>query len=131
MTDVLELNALQPEDRPQARIKWEGNPEGELFNLLLADDMTAVEMSRLARLFYEHDKLWEAEKRTKAEDTKLIKLLDELAGRLIPDAPADAVKALSALTKRSLAVRFFVQAGAAMRPAMAGLESSLGNSSPD
>lgn len=131
MTDVLELNALRAVDRPQARIKWTGNPEGELFYLLQAEDMNAIEMSKLSRLFHDHDQLWEAEKRTKAEDTRLTKLLDELAGKLIIDAPADAISELPALTKRGLAVRFFVQAGVAMAPTMAGLESSLGTSSPD
>lgn len=119
--DVLELSALSNIDRPQARLKWDDCPEGELFDLLTPEDMNAIDMARLSRMFSDHDELWEKDSRTKAEDTKLVKLLDDLTAKLIIDAPAKAVKALPAVTKRGLAVRFFVQAGMFMAPTLAGI----------
>lgn len=121
--EILDLGGLAPE-RPL--VKW----EGELYELLVPEDMSALDMARLGRLFTEHDQLWEKDKRTAAEDKRLVKLLDDLTAKLIPDAPAEAVKAIPAIHKRGLAVRFFVNAGLVMQPSLEPL-SRLANNSPD
>jgi hypothetical protein len=128
VTEILDLNALAPE-RETARLRWAEDEEGTLYELLAPQDLGAIELAELTRLFQNHDELWEKDTRTKAEDKRLVILLDTLAQRLIPDAPLEAVAALPALTKRGLAVRFFVSAGLATAPTMAGLESRLTNSS--
>jgi hypothetical protein len=128
VTEILDLNALAPE-RETARLRWAEDEEGTLYELLAPQDLGAIELSELTRLFQIHDELWEKSERTKAEDKRLVSVLDKLAQRLIPEAPPAAVTALPALTKRGLAVRFFVSAGMATAPTMAGLESQLKNSS--
>lgn len=112
--EILDLNALAP-DKPLARIRWadEAGEHDETFELLVPEEIGTLELSRLSRVYTQHDELWEKEKRTAAEDKRLVKLSNELTQLLIPDAPATAVAALSAVTKRGLAVRFFVGAGLA------------------
>lgn len=123
--EILDLNRLTQE-RTLARI----DTDGTLCELADPEDFSAVQLARLGRLFTEHDRLWEAEERNSAEDQRLESLLDEVTQMLIPDAPADAIKALPALSKRGLAVRFFVSAGLASQATMGSLESLLANSSP-
>lgn len=120
MTDILDLGGLAPE-RPLARIRTEANPEGDLYELLVPENLGAADLARLSRLFTDHDLLWEKARRTKAEDARLEGLLNRMAGTLVPDAPAEAVEALPALTKRGLAVRFFVEAGVMAQRPLAGL----------
>lgn len=117
MTEVLELSALTPE-RPKARITTDADPDGTIYELAVPEDFGAVDLARMGQMFSEHDNLWEAVSRSKAEDKRLEKLLNDIASKLIPDAPADAVKALPAITKRGLAVRFFVSAGLVAAPLM-------------
>jgi hypothetical protein len=128
MAEVLELNALV-EERPQARIKTPEDPEGTLYNLLVPEEIGTVDLARLSRLYVEHDELWEKETRSAAEDKRLEKLSLDLTQALIPDAPAASIKALGAVTKRGLAVRFFVSAGLASKEALGQLASNLANSS--
>jgi hypothetical protein len=134
--EILDLNTLAPE-RPLARIRWatagdDGAIEhDETFGLLVPDEIGTLELSRITRLYTEHDELWEKEKRTAPEDKRLERLSNDLTQKLIPDAPATAVKALSAIAKRSLAVRFFVGAGLAAQASLGPeLVSQLTNSSP-
>lgn len=124
---ILDLDALAPK-REQARIRTDADPDGTIYELAAPADFGAVALAELSRIFTEHDELWEKAKRSAAEDKRLEKLLDELAQRLIPDAPAAAIAALPALTKRMVAVRFFVAAGQATASLMPGLPSPPENS---
>lgn len=114
--EILDLNALAP-DKPLARIRWATADDGEVvehdetFELLVPEEVGTLDLARLGRLYTQHDELWEKEKRSAAEDKLLVKLANDLGQALIPGAPADAIAALSAVTKRSLAMRFFVGAG--------------------
>lgn len=110
--EILDLSALTPE-REQARIRTDADPDGTIYELAAPEDFGAVTLSQLGSIYSQHDELWEKAKRTPAEDKRLEQLLDDLAQRLIPDAPAAAIAALPALTKRVVAVRFFVAAGQA------------------
>lgn len=134
--EILDFNTLAP-DKPLARIQWATLEDGErvehdeTFELLVPEEIGTLDMARLSRLYTQHDELWEMEKRTAAEDKRLVKLSDDLTQTLIPDAPATAVAALSAVAKRSLAVRFFVGAGLASQAALGkDVMSQLTNSSP-
>lgn len=131
-TEILDLNALAPE-RPQARIRWkdEDGEHDEIFGLLVPEEIGTLELSKLSRLYTQHDELWEKEHRSKVEDRQLEKLSNQLTQMFIPDAPATAVAALSAVTKRSLAVRFFVGAGLATQATLgAEVVSQLTSSLP-
>ncbi len=119
--EILDLNTLAP-DKPLARIRWETTEEDdgdepvvvehdETYELLVPEEIGTIELARLSRLYTQHDELWEKDKRTAAEDKRLVSLANQLTQTFIPDAPAEAVAALSAVAKRSLAVRFFVGAG--------------------
>ncbi len=134
--EILDLNTLAP-DKPLARIRWrtqEGDEvveHDETFELMVPEEIGTLELARLGRIYTQHDELWEKEKRTASEDKRLVKLSDDLAQALIPDAPATAIAALSAVVKRSLAVRFFVGAGLAGQTAMGPqVMSQLTPSSP-
>jgi hypothetical protein len=134
-TEILDLNALAPE-HPLARIRWAEIVDDavvehdETFELLVPEEIGTLELSRITRIYTDHDELWEKEKRTAAEDKRLEKLANDLTQKLIPDAPATAVAALSAIAKRSLAVRFFVGAGLATQTALGpDLVAQLTNSS--
>jgi hypothetical protein len=134
--EILDLNTLAPE-RPLARIRWAEIADGEkvahdeTFELLVPEEIGTLELSRITRLYTEHDELWEKDRRTATEDKRLEKLANDLTQKLIPDAPAIAVRALSAIAKRSLAVRFFVGAGLATQAALGPeLVSRMTNSSP-
>jgi hypothetical protein len=122
--EILDLNTLAPEQAARAdpledhrrRRRWREVVEhDETYELLVPEEIGTLELSRLSRLYTQHDELWEKEKRTAAEDKRLVSLANELTQTFIPDAPATAVAALSAVAKRSLAVRFFVGAGLATR----------------
>jgi hypothetical protein len=130
--EILDLNTLAP-DRPLARIRW-ADDEGEhdeTYPLLVPEEIGTLELSRLSRLYTQHDELWEMEKRTATQDKLLVKLANQLAQVFIPDAPATAVEQLSAVAKRSLAVRFFVGAGLASQATLgADVMSQLTSSSP-
>lgn len=134
--EILDLNTLAPE-KPLARIRWATLDDGEkvehdeTFELLVPEEIGTLELSRITRLYTEHDELWEKAKRSASEDKRLEKLANDLTQKLIPDAPAAAVTALSAIAKRSLAVRFFVGAGLATQAALGSeLVSQLTNSLP-
>jgi len=148
--EILDFNTLAP-DRPLARIQWKDD-EGkhdETFELLVPEEIGTLELARLSRMCTQHDELWEKPKRTAAEDKRLVSLANQLTQMFIPDAPATAVAAVSAVDKRSLAVRFFVGAGLASQatlgrdvmsqltsnspgsPASTGEEPNSGSDSPD
>jgi hypothetical protein len=130
--EILDLNTLAP-DRPLARIRWkdEDGEHDETFELTVPDDLGTLELSRISRLYAQHDELWEQAKRTAAEDKRLVKLSNDLAQACIPSAPPPAVAALSAIDKRSLAVRLFVGAGLAGQATMGkDVMSQLTSSSP-
>jgi len=115
--NILDLSALTVE-RPKARIKTDADPDGTIFELAIPEDFGVVEMARLSRMVTEFDTLYEAESRSKAEDKRLEALQQQITQILIPDAPAEAVKALPFTDKRGLAVQFFVKAGLAQVPYM-------------
>jgi hypothetical protein len=99
--------------------------------LLVPEEIGTLELARLSRLYTQHDELWEKAKRTAAEDKRLVSLANQLTQTFIPDAPAIAVAALSAVAKRSLAVRFFVGAGVAGQAVLGkDVMSQLTSSSP-
>ena len=134
--EILDLNTLAPE-RPLARIRWATLDDGEkvehdeTFELLVPEEIGTLELSRITRLYTEHDELWEKQKRTATEDKRLERLSNALTQKLIPDAPAPAIEALSAIAKRSLGVRFFVGAGLATQAALGpDLVSRMTNSLP-
>lgn len=110
--EILELSSLIPE-RPKACIKTDDDPGGTIYELAVPEDFGAAPLARISRCFAEHDKLWEKGRRTATEDKRLEKLLNDLAQRIIPDAPSSAIAALPALQKRMVAVRFFVATGLA------------------
>lgn len=138
--EILDLNTLAPE-HPLARIRWttiegdEKTDHDETFELLVPEEIGTLELSRITRLYTEHDELWEKAKRSSAEDKRLERLANDLTQKLIPGAPATAVAALSAIAKRSLAVRFFVGAGlatqAALGPALVSQLTNSSHASPD
>lgn len=113
--EILELSALAP-TREKAIIRTEANPDGTIYELAAPEDFGVAGLATMGKLFSEHDVLYEQAERTPAEDSRLETLLDDLTQRLIPDAPAAAIAALPALTKRMLAVRFFVSTGQATAP---------------
>jgi hypothetical protein len=117
--EILNFNTLAPE-KPLARIQWadEAGEHDETFQLLVPEEIGTVQLARISRLYTEHDELWEKADRSKTEDKRLEKLSNELAQIFIPDAPAVAIQALSAIDKRGLAVRFFVGAGLASKKAL-------------
>lgn len=122
--EILDFNTLAPE-KPLARIQWaavgdddEKVEHDETFELLVPEEVGTVQLAQISRLYTQHDELWEKDKRTKAEDAQLEKLSNRLAQIFIPDAPPVAIEALSAIDKRSLAVRFFVGAGLASKAAL-------------
>lgn len=108
--DILELSALPPE-REKVRLRTSADPDGTIYEMIAPDELGAVSMASLGRLFEAQEELWNAKSPSAAEQKRLAKLLDDLASRLIPDAPREAVEALGALAKRALVLRFFVQAG--------------------
>lgn len=156
--EILDFNTLAPE-KPLARIRWktteeiDGEPvvteHDETYELLVPEEIGTLDLARLSRLYTQHDELWEKAERTDAEDKRLVSLANQLTQTFIPDAPAEAVAALSAVAKRSLAVRFFVGAGVAGQavlgkdvmsqltsnlpgsPASTEAEPGSGSSSPD
>lgn len=136
-TEILDLNTLAP-DKPLARIRWnEETPNGDIverdetYELLVPEEIGTLELARLSRMYTQHDELWEKEKRTAAEDKRLVSLANQLTQTLIPDAPATAVAALAAVAKRSLAVRFFVGAGLVSQATLGkDVMSQLTSSSP-
>lgn len=109
MNEILELSTIIPE-RPKANLKTPENPEGKSYELAVPEEFGAVALQEYGRLVNEMDDLWER-KLTAPQKVRLEKVLNALAVMLIPDAPLADLERLPAVTKRSLAIRFFVQAG--------------------
>lgn len=107
---ILDLSALAPK-RQKARL-----PNGEVYELAGPEDFGAVQLSRVGQMIVETDELWTAKKLTVAQQKRLTSLLDKLAQALIPDAPAEAVAKLPAVTKRVLGLRFLEEGGESVRP---------------
>lgn len=123
--DILELSALPPK-RPKALLKTEADPEGTVYELAVAQDFDPSALRRLGRLVEEMDGLWMQKKaHTAKQTTRIETLLDKLAMSLIREAPAEAVAALPAVTKRALAIRFLVTTGQEMVGFAADVEEAI------
>jgi hypothetical protein len=111
VSEILELSALAPV-RPQARVRTDADPDGTLYELAVPEDFGAVALRELGNRYAEVEGLVGSEgKLTKAQEKRLEKLLDEVVAALVRDIPAETVAALPYMTKRALAMRFFVGLG--------------------
>jgi hypothetical protein len=104
---VLELSALAPK-RQKVLIRTAKSPDGELFEMASPADIGILEFERLAALFTELGEAMGREKPTVAEEKRAAQLLDQLAGRILIDAPATDVRKIGALDKMRLIDAFFV-----------------------
>lgn len=127
--DLLELSALTPV-RPRATLRTDANPDGTIYELAVPQEFGTVALSQLASMYAEIETLSADPKLTKAKEKRLDTLVNKLACRLIPDAPKEEVEALPAITKRGLALSFFVKAGEVTMPLIGASASLLASSPP-
>lgn len=125
--DVLELSTLAP-TRERALVKTEADPEGTWFELADPADFGAGALSRIGKKVAETDGLFAKPKLSKAQERLLEQLLDEVAQAMLPDVPAETIRALPAITKRALGIRFFVLSG--QQPLLTGVLQTLESSQP-
>lgn len=103
---VLELSALAPK-RQKVLIRTAKSPEGELFEMTTADELGILQFERLGSLFNELGELMEKDEPSSAEEKRAALLLDQLAGRILVDAPAAEIKKIGAMGKMRLISAFF------------------------
>jgi len=127
----LDLSALPPE-RDTATIRTEAEPDGRQYELADPADFSAGGLQDIGRLVREMDTLWESDAALKpAKQKRLDKILDILAGKLIVDIEPEVVEALPAVTKRMLALRFFISGGLTMAEGLGEAATYLSGSSSD
>lgn len=124
--DILELSAIVPE-RPQARLRTLGDPEGTLYELAIPEEFGSVALRRLGLKFQEVQELMGKSTLSVAQEKRAESLLNEVCGVLVIDAPAEAIAALPGLTKQGLATRFFGLTGEFMMESGLLPESILEN----
>lgn len=111
MTDeILEIGDLDP-IRAKVRLRTKANPEGAVYELAIPEDFGAVDCSRIGAEILEMDRLWGLKDLSETDGQALVKLCNTIAGKLIPEAQTAEIEALPDVTKRAVALRFFVQSG--------------------
>lgn len=130
---ILDITAIAPA-RQKVRIRTAADQDGTIYEIVNPEELSIRELRDTGRKILELVGMWDDAKLTKAEEKRVMKLLDEVTRTLIIDVPAATVKTIPHVTKRTLAMGFLARsgelAGEALTPGQLGLYIS-GRSSRD
>lgn len=125
---ILDISTLAPE-RELVRIRTEEDPEGELYELATADDLSLRDQQWLHTRGQRIMDLLEKKGRlTKNESDELELAIDRLLGIAVPSLPDEVKARLSVLQKTKL-MEAFTQASPELAKVAAEVRSSTGASS--
>ena len=100
--------------RERVRIRTSQNPDGEVYELKRPDEFGETELHEITFQMERLDKLWEIEKPDPTQVKQRARLLNQIVGAIIPDAPpADIASGIPTINKRGVAASFFFQGATA------------------